>query len=70
MQEPLSESRHAAADNELLGAAEILNRPVDNDYEPQRKSLLWKIAAALAPRFCAEEKIVYETQTWPARAGR
>jgi hypothetical protein len=47
---------------QLAEAPEFVDAIGDN-RQPERKSLLKRILAALAPQLFADEKIVYQTQT-------
>ena len=51
-------------------ATQSLKNSFDSNETHERKSLLKKIMAALAPQLYADERIVYETQSWPPATNR
>jgi len=51
-------------------AAQLLENSFDSNETHERKSLLKKIMAALAPQLYADEMVVYETQSWPRASSR
>ena len=51
-----------------LGEATPFTNDIDGNRLPERKSLLKKIFALLAPQLFADERVVYETQSRRPRA--
>jgi hypothetical protein len=51
-------------------ATQSLKNSFDSNETCERKSLLKKIMSALAPQLYADERVVYETQSWPPATSR